>query len=649
EIIGVMPSGFRLLDTDPAILLPQRFDREQLFLGNFSHQCVARLRPGTTLAQADADVARMLPIWISQWPAPPGFDAGLFESVGLGPALHPLKRDVVGDLGDVLWVLMGTVTLVLLIAAANVANLLLVRAEGRHQELAIRAALGAGRGRIARDLLSESLVLGVTGGLLGLGLAQLALRGLVAAAPEGLPRLDEIGLDPVALAFSFAVSVGSGILFGLVPVARHAGPGLAMALRGGGRTASSSRERHRARNMLVVVQVALALVLLIGSGLMIRTVLQLRAVEPGFTHPEQMQTVRLSVRESQADDGEAVTRVLQAIADSVAAIPGVDGAVFTNSAPMEGFNSSDVLFAEDHAYATDEVPPIRRFRFVSPGLFEAQGTRLIAGRDFAWDDLYQRHEVAVISENMARELWGEPRTALGKRIRSTAANPWREIVGVVGDVRDDGVRQPAPTTVYWPALMDRFWADETFAQRGATLLIRSPRVGQPGFLDEVREAVAANGTFPLSLVRTVQDLYDRSLARTSFTLVMLTIAGAMALLLGIVGIYGVMSYSVTQRAREIGIRMALGARHGAVRGMFVRHGVTASRRHGVTLAGVGVAVGLAVAAGVTRLMTALLYGISAVDPVTFIAVVLAAAAAIASYVPARRATTVDPMSVLRAE
>jgi predicted permease len=643
EIIGVMPRGFRFLDYQVSLFVPQRFDPARLFLGNFSHRCVARLRPEVSLDQAEADVARMLPLWLRAWPPPPGLDAALFEGAQLGPALRSSKRDVVGDLGDVLWILMDTVGLVLVIACANVANLLLVRAEGRHQELAIRAALGAGWRRIAGELLTESVLLAVAGGVLGVGLAQLAVRGLVTIAPVGLPRLSEVAIDPAVLAFAAAVSVGSGIVFGLVPVARHAGPRLGLSLRGGGRTVSASRERHRARNTLVVVQVALALVLLVGSGLMIRTVQQLRAVDPGFTRPDQLQTIRLLVRESQAEEAEEVTRLLQTISEAVAGLPGVTGVVFTNSAPMEGFTSSDVLFAEDHVYAEREIPPIRRFGFVSPGLFQTLGTPLIVGRDFTWDDLYLRAEVAVVSQDMARELWGAPAAALGKRVRSTSADPWREVVGVVGDVRHAGVREPAPTTVYWPALMDRFWGNDTYVQRGVTLLIRSSRVGQPGFLDDVRAAIDAHGTFPLSLIRTVQDLYDLSLARTSFTLVILAISGAMALLLGIVGIYGVMSYSVTQRMREIGIRMALGARPGAVRGMFVRHGMT--------LAGLGVVVGLSVAIGVTRLMTALLFGISAVDPVTYgaVALVLAAAAALASYLPARRATAIDPISVLRAE
>ena len=623
EIIGVAPAGFRVLDAPASLYVPHQFDREFLFLGNFSHHCVARLRPGVTEAQASADVARMLPIWLSSWPPPPGFSAGLFDSARFGPSLHHLKDDVVGDLGNLLWVLMGTVGLVLVIACANVANLLLVRAEGRHHELAIRSALGAGWGRIARDLLSESVVLGLAGGVIGVGFAELAIRGLVAAAPDGLPRLTEIGIDATVLVFALLISLVAGLLFGLLPVLRHSGAALATALRGTGRSASASRERHRARNTLVVVQVALALVLLVAAGLMIRTVQQLRSVDPGFTEPAQILTMRLAVRQSQAEDGEPVLRLMQRVKEAVAAVPGVHGVAFTNSAPMQGFNSNDVLFIEGQDLG--DIPPVRRYRFVSPDSFDVLGTRLVSGRDLTWDDLFDTRAVAVVSEGMADEVWGGPRAALGKRVRWDPNGPWREVVGVVADVRDDGVRQPPPTTIYWPAMMADFWGSEIYAQRGYTLLVRSDRVGQAGF------------------IQTVQDLADRSMARTSFTVVVLSIAGGMALLLGLIGIYGVMAYSVTQRVKEIGIRMALGAGHTTVRRMFIRHGVG--------LAAVGVLVGGLAAAGLSRVMSTLLFGVTGTDPLTyvFVAVLLAGAAALASYLPARRATGVDPMSVLRAD
>jgi putative ABC transport system permease protein len=542
----------------------------------------------------------------------------------------------------VLWVLMGTIGLVLLIACANVANLLLVRAESRQQELAIRAALGAGWGSIAREMLLESVTLGVLGGGLGLGLAYVALRILVAKGPETLPRLGEIGIDPVVLGFTLAVSLLAGLLFGLIPVVKYAGPNLASALRGGGRTLSQSRERHRARNTLVVVQVALALVLLIGSGLMIRTFQALRNVKPGFTRPEEVQLLRIVIPEGHVKEPERVMRMQNQMLDELAAIPGVTSVAFASGAPLDGFNSNDLLYAQDKDYAVGQIPPIRRFRFISPGFFKTTGTALIAGRDFNWTDLYDKRHVAIVSENLAREMWGAPAAALGKRIREGSKDVWREIVGVAGDVYDDGAQQKPPTLVYWPAMMDQFWIDPVFVTRFGAFVIRTNRAGTESFLTEARQAIwSVDGNLPVFLVRTLKDLYDQSMARTSFTLVMLALAGGMALVLGIVGIYGAIAYAVSQRTREIGIRMALGARPAGLQRMFVRHGLG--------LAGIGSVLGLAAAAGLTHLMSSLLFGITALDPATYAVVsgVLIAAAALASYFPARRATQVDPVEALR--
>ena len=644
RVIGVMPADFQFQNANPDLILPERFDRNKVFLGNFSYQGIARLKPGVSLQQADADVARMLPIWLKQWPAPPGFDRAIFENIHIGPALRPLKRDVVGDIGKALWVLMGTIGIVLVIACANVANLLLVRAEGRQHELAIRAALGAGWGRIARDLLAESLMLGAIGGVLGLGLAFAGLRLLIAIGPQTLPRLTEIRIDPLVLAFTLAVSLLAGLLFGMVPAIKYAGPHLSTALRGGGRTLSQSRERHRARNVLVVVQVGLAFVLLVASGLMIRTFQALRNVRPGFTGPGSIQMMRISIPEAQVREGERVVRMQQDILNKLTSIPGVTSAAFASSAPMEGFNWSDVLFAEDKTYAEGQIPPIRRYKVVSPGFFKTTGTPLIAGRDFTWTDLYDHRRVAMVSENMAREIWGNPGAALGKRVREGAADPWREIVGVAGDVYDDGVQKIPPKTVFWPALMGSFVGDPIHISRSSTFLIRSNRAATSGFLSEVRGAVwAVNPNLPLALVRTLQEVYEKSMARTSFTLIMLAIAGAMALLLGIVGIYGVISYSVSQRTREIGIRMALGAQHAALKRMFVWQGLL--------LAGMGLTCGLAAAVGLTRLMSSLLFEIRPLDPATYVAAaaILAAVAALSSYLPARRVAGVDPAAALRAE
>jgi putative ABC transport system permease protein len=643
-VIGVMRDGFRFLGGDTDVILPQRFDRNRVFLGNFSYQGVARLKPGVTLEQANADVGRMLPAWWQAWPAPPGLDRKVFESARIGPALTPLKQDVVGDIRDTLWVLMGTIGVVLLIACANVANLLLVRVEGRQQELATRAALGAGWWRIARELLLESLVLGLAGGVLGLVVAYGALKLLVAIGPETLPRLEEITIDPAVLGFTLAASLVSGLLFGVIPVLKYSGPRIVSALRSATRNSSHSRERHRARNLLVVVQVALALVLLVASGLMIRTFQTLRGVHPGFERPGEVQTLRVSIPESVEADPQRVARIYNEILEKVAAIPDVKAAAMVSSAPLEGFNSTDPVAAEDKTYTPGQIPPLRRFKFISPNYFQTVGTPLVVGRDFTWTDVFDDRRVAVLSENMAREMWGSSQAALGKRIRVGGVDHWREVVGVVGDVYDNGVHEPAPGIVYWPILMSQFWGQPRFVSRSLTYVVRSDRTNTESFLTQVRQAVwSVNGSLPVALVRTLQDVYERSMARTTFALVMLAIAGGMALLLGLIGIYGVISYSVSQRTREIGIRMALGIDQADVRRMFVRHGLV--------LSGIGIAIGVAVAAGLARLMTSLLFNVSPLDAVTYVAVsvVLASAAVLASYLPARRAAALNPVQALRAE
>ncbi|HTS66973.1 MAG TPA: ABC transporter permease [Candidatus Acidoferrales bacterium] len=642
-VIGVMPRNFRFLDSKADLILPLRFDRNKLFLGNFGWNGIARLKPGVTIQQANADVARILPMWLKNWPPPPGFSRALFENARFAPKIQPLKQEVVGDISATLWVLMGTIGMVLLIACANVANLLLVRAESRQQELAVRAALGAGWGRIARDLLMESVSLGVAGGVLGLALAYGALRLLLAKGPANLPRLEEITIDPAVLGFTIVVSLLAGLLFGLIPVLKYAGPHLAVGLRGG-RTTSHSRERHRARNVLVVAQVGLALVLLVGSGLMIRTFQALREVRPGFTHPEQVQMLRVSIPDAQVKEPDRVMRLQNAMLDRLGAIPGVSSIAMAGAGPLEDFNPSDVLFAEDKNYAVGEIPPVRRFRFVSPGFFKTTGTALIAGRDFTWTDVYEKRHVALVSENLAREMWGQPRAALGKRLREGTNDPWREIVGVVGDVYDDGAQKPPPSFVYWPVMMDTFWGEKVRVTRTTTFLIRTDRAATESLLTEARQAIwSVDASLPVFLVRTLKDLYDGSMARTSFTLALLAIAGVMALLLGLIGIYGVIAYAVTQRTREIGIRIALGAPPAGLQSMFVGQGLL--------LASIGAVLGLAAAGAMTRLMKSLLFGTSALDPATyaFVAAVLIASAALASYLPARRAVAVDPLEALRSE
>ncbi|HEU4935125.1 MAG TPA: ABC transporter permease, partial [Vicinamibacterales bacterium] len=644
EVIGVLPETFLFLDARPAVVRPIQFDRSKILLGQFNFAAVARLKPGTSIAQASAEVARMIPIAIGRFPAPPGFSVKMFEEARLGPLVRPLKQSLVGDLTAVLWVLMGTVGIVLLIACANVANLLLVRAEGRQQELSIRAALGAGWGRIARELLVESLTLGVAGSVVALALAYGALTVLKSMAPANLPRVDEISIGAPVLLFTAIVALVASTLFGMVPVFKYAGPQLGTALRAGGRSLSDSRERHRARSVLVVIQVALALVLLVSSGLMIRTFQALRHVDPGFVRPQEVQTFRISIPESAVKEPEAVARMQQNIRDRLAEISGVTSVAFTTVMPLEGGNWNDPVFAEDRVYKEGQIPPLRSFKFVSPGLISAMGNRLIAGRDLTWSDTYEKHKVALVSENLARELWQTPQNAIGKRIRDSLKAPWREVVGVVSDERVDGIDRKPPTMVIWPVLMDQFSDDEVSIRRSVAYVVRSSRTGSTGFVDEIRRTVwSVNPNLPLAGVRTLQDIYNRSLARTSFTLVMLALAGGMALLLGIAGIYGVMSYSVSQRTREIGIRVALGAQSDQVVRMFVSHGAR--------LAAVGIVCGVLAAAGLTRFLSTLLFDVKPTDPLTYVLVCagLVSAAVIASYVPALRATSVDPVEALRAE
>jgi putative ABC transport system permease protein len=645
QIIGVMPERFHFLDEqDPALLLPLRFDRSKLFLGNFSHSALARLKPGVTIAEADADVARMIPIVMRSFPPPPGYTLDMFQRLRLEPDVDPLKQDVVGDVGKLLWVLMGGIGMVLLIACANVANLLLVRTEGRQQELAIRSALGATQGRIAGELLFESLFIGLAGGVLGLGIAYGALRFLVALAPAGLPRLGEIGIDVHVLLFTLGIALFASLLFGSIPVLKYAGARLGAGLREGGRTLSQSRQRHRARNILVTVQVALAFVLLICSGLMIRTFRALTMANPGFTRPAELQTFRVYIPKPEVPKDEDVPRMEQQILQKIAAIPGVSSVGFSSNLAMSVNEWSDPVFAEGQTYTREKIPAISHFNFDSPEFLETMGTPLVAGRNFTWAETMNKIPVALVSLNLAREYWGSAAKAIGKRIRPSNIDDWREVIGVVDNVRCEGMTKPACRSVYWPVLNAKLDSNPILVPRSVSFAIRSSRSGSQAFMEEVRRAVwSVDASLPLANVHTMDYFYTKSMARTSFTLVMLGIAGGMALLLAIVGLYGVVAYSVSQRTREIGIRMALGAQQNNLTRMFVRQGLV--------LVGIGVACGLVAAFGVIRLMSSLLFGVRPGDPVTYIAVTigLVATAAIASYLPSRRAASVDPVEALRGE
>ena len=646
EIVGVMRKGFQFADADFDVIVPLAFDRANVILAGFGYHGIARLKPGATIAQANADLTRMLPIWMDSWSNGPGTNPHIYETWRITPMIRPLKQEVIGNVGELLWVVMGTIGVVMLIACANVTNLLLVRVEARQQELAVRTAFGAGWTRIVRGLLVESVMLGLMGGVAGVGLAYAGVRLLKAVGPSNLPRLSEIAIDPRTLGFTFALSVLSGLLFGLIPALKYARPRAGSALQSLGRTISVSRERHRTRNLLVVGQVAMALVLLMSAGLMIRTFAALRKVDPGFADPQHLQAMRISIPDSLIPEPERVTRIQNAVLDKLAAIRGVKSAGFVSEMPMEGFDSNwDEIFAEDKVYADNVIAPLRLYKYISPGFLETAGTKLVAGREMTWSEVYGLRPVVMVSEDLARELWGTPSAAIGKHLREFTKEPWHEVVGVIQDVSENGVEEKAPEIVYWAPLKENLYGPgPAQAVRTVTFVIRSERVGTESFLNEVREAVwSVNSNLPLASVRTMQEVYDQSLARTSFTLVMLGIAGAMALALGIIGVYGVMSYTVSQRQREIGIRLALGAQGRDMLQMVLGQGTK------LVLVGVGIGIGSAY--GLTRLMRNLLFGVTAHDPLTFAAVsaLLILVALLACYIPARRAILVDPVVTLRYE
>lgn len=645
DIIGVTPQRFRFLSQQTDVITPYRLDRNKTKVGGYFWNSIARLKPGVTLQQASADVERLIPIAIESFPLAPGFTRQQADGTRLAPKLRPLQQAVVGDAGNTLWVLMGTIGIVLLIACANVANLILVRTEGRKHELSIRAALGAGWWRIARELITESVVLGLAGGITGVGFAYAGLRALLAAAPANLPRVEEIAIDPAVLLFTLGLSLLAGLFFGAIPVVRYCRPQLAKGLHVTGRWSTGSVERLRARGILVVAQMALALVLLVGAGLMIRTFRELSNVNPGFARPGEVQTLKVQIPQAALPDVELTARRQQEILNRFAALPGIVSAAYVSDVPLGGGQSADLIVPEGKVFRPGETPRSTQSRFISPGLFDTLGIPVVRGRDLTWSDFYDRRPVVLISESVARAEWGSAEAAVGKRVRgSSSMDRWREIIGVVGDVHDRGLNQPVTDTVYYPVLGAGVYNNPEYVWRPLTYAIRTSRAGTPALLEELRHAVwAVDPNLPLLNVQTMAIILDTSLARTSFSLLMLAIAGVMALLLGVIGIYGAISYGVSERRREIGIRIALGAQGRQVQRMFVRQGLL--------MAAVGVMAGLGAAAMLTRWMKALLFQVSAVDPVTYaaVSVILIIAAALASYLPSRRAISIDPINSLRSD
>jgi putative ABC transport system permease protein len=646
QVVGILPPDFAFLDVTPPpdLILPVRLDLARQGHGIYAWNVLARLRPDATLAAAQTDLERMSPIWLNAWPPFPGRTIEQFADMRITPVVRPLQEDIVGGVANLLWAIMGAIGAVLLIACANVANLMLVRSDARRSELAVRAALGAVPSRIATELFAESLLLGAAGSVLGLVIAFGGLRLLIGFGPSDLPRLEEIAVHGPVLAFTVAISLAATLVFGSIPALKYA-LGVDAPLTGVARGSSASRERHRTRSAMVVVQVALALVLVVGAALMIRSFQELRAVDPGFADPATIHTARLFVPTAEFPDAEQYTRMQREILDRIEALPGVASAGFVSDAPIAYGGMTIDVAVEGTTWPPGQIPQTR-VKFVSPGYFETMGTRLVAGRSVSWADIETGGRVAVITEDYARRIARDPASAVGQRIRFDISrqDPWREVVGVVQNVHEDGLYAAPVGMVYWPALTENLFQTPVVGTPSATFVVRSSRAGTAGLAEEILQAVrSVSASIAVAQEGTMQSLYSRSLARASFTLALLGIAGAMALALGVVGIYGVIAYVVSQRTREIGIRSALGAEPRQLKRMFLLHGLA--------LSAVGVAIGIVVAAALEGWMSSLLFGIEPMDSAAYMAAVgiILAAAALASYLPARRAATIDPMETLRPE
>jgi predicted permease len=630
EIVGVMPRGFTYGDPDMVALLPLELDRVPQF-GTFGIGGLARLKPGVTVEEAQAEATALQAEIPVRWP---DVTQEFLDRGGWSVTVQRLRDSMVEDVKTALWILLGTVGLVLLVAGANVANLFLVRAESRQREVAVRSALGAGRRRIAGPFMAESLLLGGAGGVLGMVLAWAGVRLLVAFGPERLPRLHEVGFDGTVLLFGLALSVVAGLVLGVMPVLHLSGRSSTTLLRSGAQHATVGRERNRLRRALIIGQVATALVLLVSSGLMLRSMIRLRGVDPGF-RPDGVLTVGVSL--GRDDDASAVSFYEQVL-DRLNGMPGIARVGLTNSLPIDlaGVNGSSFTI-ESKPRGDDELPPVAYFTAVTDGFFETMGIPLLAGRAPTRQDV--RGGVPIVWVNREFQRAFLPDGALAERLRFGGEDStWYEIAGVVGDVRTFGIREDVRPMAYFPmvgptGMHIRMMYVVARGTSSAAALV-------PGIRATVRELDAS---VPVTAVRTMDEVVSASLAESSFTMTLLAVAALVALLLGVIGLYGVISYVVSQRVHEIGVRIALGAQPGAVRAMVVRQGA------GVTL--IGIALGLVAAIATTRLIASLLFGVSARDPVTFVAtaLVLGAVSLVATWLPARRAAAISPLEALREE
>ncbi|NNL29907.1 MAG: ABC transporter permease [Gemmatimonadetes bacterium] len=633
-IVGVMPENFDVNETGAEIWAPLNLDWSNR--NNFgSHYLflVGRLGPGASVESASLELESLVARWDE------AIGSGHVSADGHPLQMVELQEEVVGDIRPALMVLLGAVGFVLLIACANVANLLLARAQDRHKEVAVRAAMGAGHGRLLRQFLTEGLVLAIAGALMGTGLAVLSLDLLQAASPGDLPRLSEVRLDGTVLGFTTAIAVLTGVFFGLAPTRHVATHDLAGSLRDGGTRSTSSAGQRRLRSLLVVSETALALILAVGAGLMIRSFSELNAVEPGFD-PGGLLTFELYLPASDYPDGAAQLAFFDELTGRLASEPGVASvAVMSGLPPVRRLNANDT---EIEGYVqTDDSPPqnVDFYQSIDHRYLETMEIGIVEGRGFEATDDGGAVPVALVNETLARTFYpGE--SPIGRRIRPGFSGPWLEIVGVAEDVKQAGLDQPVGTELYFhiPQV-----TAQTTAPRTMNVLVETN--GEPTALaPAVRRTVwDLDASLPVSGLQSMTDVMGDAMARTRFLTSLMAAFAGLALLLAAVGTYGVMSYAVTQRGRELGIRMAMGAEAGRVQRLVLGEGLK--------VAAVGLALGIAGAWGLTGILESMLYDVDARDPVTFLLgpVVLTAVAVVACWIPARRATRVDPVTVLREE
>ena len=639
-IVGVMPAGFSISkEVMPAVnsiekadlLLPLPMSESaRANRGNEDFNIFARLKPGVTVNQAQAEMDVIAGRMKEQYPGNYPPEGGLTISV------VPLLAQVVGDIGPALPVLFGAVGFVLLIACANVANLLLARAAVRRKEIAIRTAVGANRLRILRQLLTESVLLAMMGGLAGLGLALFAVRALRVFGPANIPRLDEVSVDARVMAFTFFISLLTGIVFGLAPALRASRVDLHETLKEGGRSSSGGGGRGalQPRKLLVVSEVALSLVLLIGAGLLIRSYQRILISNQGF-NPHNVLAMRLSLPTVKYPTPDSITSFHKRAGERITALPGVESVAATYSLPM-----STVAFAWEPIVIEGYVPRtahdsiISNVRIVSPDYFRTMGISLVQGRLFDERDRKGEPETVIVDEALAERFWPNE-NPLGKRMQRGGSDSWRTVVGVISDAKEYSSEMEPPIAVYYPF--------EQVAARNMYLVVRTTSDPVQMSSAITREIQAADPELPVFDVNSMDQRLHDSLARRRFSMILLSAFSAFAVVLAAIGIYGVMSYSVNQRTHEIGIRMALGAQRGNIVQLVIRQAVI--------LVSFGLAIGLAGAFALTRVMSSLLYGISATDRFTFVIVslMLGGTALLASFIPAHRATKVDPMVALRCE